>query len=82
MKEKTANEMFEELGYEKQVVYYNYEIDETIYERNFEYSTNVIFRHKNKTFKAYYGRNCKGANIDMEILQAINKKCQELGWLK
>lgn len=73
-----ADEMFEKLGYKKQVVYYNHDIYETVYERNSEYSSNIIFIHNNKTFKAYYGRNSSAANINIHILQAINEKVKEL----
>lgn len=88
MKEKTADEMFEKLGYEKKledkyninyIKMYSFingdrvreqirfcKLDKYVYIENFNYDTGVIF----------------GKFLDMEGLQAINKKCQELGWVK
>ena len=72
--EKTADEMFNELGYEK-----------------YENETEIIYRQKEivnderffwRITFAKIPKIC-GANhlISMQELQAINKKCQELGWL-
>lgn len=79
-KEKTADEMFEELGYEK----------------NVNTLTNFIYQNKknNKEIRFYKIYKCveisliefeeyEGNSIffTMQELQAINKKCQELGWI-
>lgn len=78
--EKTADEMFLELGYEK----------------NVDTSTNFIYQNKknNKEIRFYKIYKCveisliefeefEGNSIfsTMQELQAINKKCQELGWI-
>lgn len=72
MKEKTADEMFEELGYEKE--------DE---------KGNILYRHKRTPFKTFTfltdKKEVKLNSINfltLKRLQAINKKCQELGWVK
>ena len=64
MKEKTADEMFEEIGYKE--TFNNY------YEHDF--GTSIRFEDKYKEI------NVSG-HIGIEELQAINKKCQELGWI-
>ena len=71
MKEKTADEMFEELGYiKKQTKDY------------IEYSS--AFYDKKITFN-YNGKNIviddKEFWLDMEELKAIYKKCEELKWI-
>ena len=80
MKEKTADEMFLELEYEK----------------NVDTPTNFIYQSKknNKEIRFYKTDKCveisliefedyEGNSIffTMQELQAINKKCQEFGWL-
>lgn len=80
MKEKTADEMFLELEYEK----------------NVDTPTNFIYQSKknNKEIRFYKIYKCveisliefedyEGNSIffTMQELQAINKKCQEFGWL-
>lgn len=63
-----ADEMFEELGYEKihdnkrRIVYSNY-------------LARIVFKIKDQWIDI-------NMNLDILELQAINKKCQELGWLK
>lgn len=79
MKEKTADEMFEELGYRKlnkkemELKFYKEyaELVECYYEKPM--TVCAIF-YKNKSFDVISSKN-------MQELQAINKKCQELGWL-
>lgn len=74
--EMSADEMFEELGYIKDIND-DYEI---------EYRRSNIYINFNKTKKElskgieydyYYGVK----QITMQELQAINKKCKELNWL-
>ena len=77
MKEKTADEMFEELGYKKK----NLDI---IFSRFWE-------EWENEDLAKIFSFNTEYETIDitdenrhgitMQELQAINKKCQELGWL-
>lgn len=76
IKEKTADEMFEELGYVKSPSLktkdrYEKAIDDHIYY--------FIFNNNMKIFSKTcdYGKT----HIRIEELQAINKKCKELGWI-
>lgn len=62
--DKTADEMFEELGYKKK--FNNY------YEHDF--GTTIEFENEYKEI------NIRGP-IEIQGLQAINKKCEELGWI-
>ena len=74
-KEKTADELFKELGYEKTRNNKDFEL----YKKN---DYNIIdFERDDKRFykSAIYDTTSDG--ITMEELQAINKKCQELGWI-
>ena len=87
MEEETADEMFEELGYKKLEDNYNInyikmysfingdrvreqirfcKLDKYVHIENFNYDTGVIF----------------GKFLDMKELQTINKKVEELGWIK
>lgn len=78
MKEKTADEMFKELGYKKK----NLDI---IFSRFWEEWENENLA-KTFSFNTEYetiditDENRHG--ITMQELQAINKKCQEKGWIK
>ena len=66
----SADEMFKKLGYEK-----NEFEDEIDYEINGTLNQwYIVFYKEHKTF------NASGC-VSMETLQAINKKCKELGWL-
>lgn len=62
--DKTADEIFEELGYKKK--FNNY------YEHDF--GTTIEFENEYKEI------NIRGP-IEIQGLQAINKKCEELGWI-
>lgn len=78
MKEKTADKLFEELGYEKYISdkylgYYKYD------EQNNTMCILFILNKKAIAIK-YDGSNTPAIIIDE--LQAINKKCQELGWIE
>ena len=80
MKEKTADEMFEKIGYKK------YTSNEDImYMKNLFMITFII---DNKTVITEYKQGdynfpcIKPFEIQMEELQAINKKVEELGWIK
>ena len=69
MKEKTSDEMFEELGYKKNF--------EDKYRANYEnngFETIINFDKEYKDVRVYNN------GFDMQELQAINKKVEELGW--
>ena len=78
IKEKTADELFEELGYEKYMTdkhqgYYQYdEQSNTIC---------ILFILDKKAIAIRYDGSNTPA-ITMNELQTINKKCQELGWIE
>ena len=74
-KEKTADELFEELGYEK------VRDDERFikYRKPHDNDYIVIDKETKDFIKNFDFAYWKAFN--MQELQAINKKCQELGWL-
>ena len=80
MKEKTAEEMFEELGY-KLVSIYNNTIS---YGHNKEESF-VDFNLFSKDYKVagegYYGDAEGPFSVSILLHQAITKQMQELGWI-
>ena len=41
----------------------------------------VVFYLKIKQIRVYYVENDEDVFIDMTLLKAINKQCEELGWL-
>lgn len=78
---KTADEMFEELGYKRVDTYTINDGEPTVtYEKENYY---IIFELTTKYVGATSSQYCYGdyASVDMEELKAINKKCEELGWL-
>lgn len=73
---KIADEMFEKLGYEKvsddkYSIEYREILDDDLFEIN--------FWKEDKTISKNYYRDM--GYITLQELQAINKKCQELGWI-
>ena len=77
---KTAREMFEELD----LLPYKY--TDTMWRDILEYSnkrktTNVKFYLENKLLEVETERGFSYM-IDMSLLKAINKQCEELEWLK
>ena len=79
-----AKEMFEELGYDldeendKEILYkMKWEISSTYY---------VSFDLKNKNIECYYFASdspftlAESFAVDLDLLQAINKQVEELGW--
>lgn len=80
--EKTADKMFEELGYEK--IDYTNSIDKTFIEyiKHFKLKRDrIIAFYLDKTiavFEEIAHKDC----FTMQELQAINKKVEELGWKK
>lgn len=73
-KEKTAREMFEELGYEYQENIYK--LDYTIF--NKDKFKIISFYKDDKTF--YKQEDYEPGDITLEELQAINKQVEELKW--
>lgn len=70
----TASEMFEELGYKR-----NVEDDKIIYLQKFGYSTfEITFDLSEKEINIDTDMEVK---IEEDILQAIDKQEEELGWL-
>ena len=82
-REKTADEMFEELGYKKIID----NKTELVYEYN-EMLLGERFIHRflfAKVLKLVfsYGKDLEmTCGFDIKELKAINKKCEELGWIK
>lgn len=73
---KTADEMMKELGYEKHSSKSNERFD--LYSPNNERLIRIVFNLRTKRIAIH----CDNDALDMQELQAINKKCQELGWVK
>lgn len=72
-----ADEMFEELGYKK----YESEIE---IKYIFEGTDTIIFNKKIKDIAFYIwndGKTPLNKTLNVYEIQAINKKCEELGWL-
>ena len=77
--EKTADEMFEELGYNKKIIITEKtqrygEIRITKYSKENKYYISFKEITKEVIIDGFSG-------IEFNELQAINKKCKELGWL-
>lgn len=78
---KTADEMFEELGYEKTESKHH-----IIFEKGAPIISRIIFSRLTKTVCGVligedYDVWKDGMDIDMQELQAINKKVEELKWI-
>lgn len=73
---KTGDEIFKDLGYTKQ-----YKDEDIYYYQDVEVKDNyIVFEMAYKSFaKINYYHDA--GDITMQELQAINKKCQELGWI-
>lgn len=65
-----ADEMFEEIGYNR-----------TIYKDCIDYRKRINKDVKNITFWIHTKTVESYQEINMQELQAINKKCKELGWI-
>jgi hypothetical protein len=81
---KSAKEMFEELGYKQETLNYGNEdeniIDEIIYKKDYRFASNVTFRLNNKCFKIHRKNESEAGWCDMPLFQAINKQIEELHW--
>lgn len=73
-KRETADEMFEELGYKKDISSSDEIIEYYKYEGELEDDLYIIRFYIDK--KTVW----KNSSITMQELQAINKKCQEWSW--
>lgn len=76
----TAREMFEAIG---SVPFFKTK-DLIIYENfpdNEKERINVVFYLKIKQIRVYYVETDEDVFINMPLLKAINKQCEELGWL-
>lgn len=87
MKEKTADELFKELGYKKSEDKYNIDYNK-IYSLTNGNKIREQMRFYNldkcvhlEYFNFDYGITTEKF-LNIQELQAINKKCQELGWVK
>lgn len=76
MKEKTADEMFEKLEYEKE----KGDLDIQLYKNKNGYGE-IIFDLRDKAIRASNDEN-EAIYFNVKELQAINKKVEELGWIK
>ena len=73
-----ADEMFEELGYEKIETNDGFK-NEIEYTRKNKYSTDIIFDLRHNVI--VFGREERNRHaIIINTLQAINEKVKELGW--
>ena len=72
----SADEMFEKLEYEKKKGYLNIQL----YKNKNDYAE-IIFVLRDKAIRASNDEN-EAIYFNVKELQAINKKCQELGWLE
>lgn len=75
---KSAREMFEELGYTYQESYFEEKLDEINYSKNGVYTPQIRFDLNHKTLMVYRKEN-KASYFDVKKLQAINKQIEELG---
>lgn len=76
-----ADEMFEKIGYKK-IAETGYG-EETPYRIKYKKDDDNVYifykRYKTYSKTGEYDGMC--GNVTMQELQAINKKCEELGWL-
>ena len=78
-----ADEMFKKLGYEKCSAIDDEE-DITFSRRTEKYTEFIVFDKLVKSVESWRSCHCcntiKDQAINMQALQAINKKVEELGW--
>lgn len=72
---KTADEMFDELGYKKTFT----EVDNIKYYKDDDNVIYFVITHRTFHKTGEYDGMCD--SITIQELQAINKKCEELGWI-
>lgn len=76
-KELTADEMFAKLRYEKSP--FDIDKDEENYTK-FSKGTDICFDLNTK--EIIINEYSRGVILNTQELQAINRKCKELGWIK
>lgn len=74
--EKTADELFDDLGYKKKYLNIQWYIKK-LFKNNY---IQISFDTVDKTVAASNNKN-EAINLNMKELQAINKKVEELGWI-
>lgn len=74
--EKTADEMFEELGYEKHSSKSHERFD--LYSSDYEHLIRIVFNLRTKRIAIH----CDNDALGIQELQAINKKVEEWRWIK
>jgi len=74
--EKSADKLFEELGYKKET----FKEDRCYLLRFKKDNDNVIYFERDKTFHKSGEYDGMHDSISMQELKAINMKCRELGW--
>lgn len=72
---KTADEMFEELGYEKHSSKSHERYD--LYSDDYKHLIRIVFNVLTRRISIH----CDNKALNTEELYAINKKCQELSWI-
>ena len=83
---KSAKEMFEDLGYKEvdewhNIIHYEQIVDEKLEQKHI---IEFVLNHEFISMANKFGKFQYGAfnGIDIELLQAINKQVEELGWYK
>lgn len=77
----TAKEMFEELEF-KQVETHIFELIRYVYEDKYDKELNLVVSFtETEKVELSLGEEV-GVAIDVPLLKAINKQCEELGWLE
>ena len=79
-----ADKMFKKLGYElnRKPSCQNYELFYVKGAENEDDPYEYIIFHKNKIITTVCNDRTWTVAITIELLQAINEKCKELGWLE
>lgn len=79
----SAKEMFEKLGYTYQESYFNQELDEIKYSKDEKWTPQIHFSLNNKCISVYREdeNERKPSWFTVDLLEAINKQIEELGWL-
>lgn len=70
-----ADKLFKDLAYKKED--YNPDV---IYYTNI-FNDDIYYTFNKNTKKFHFIENGEAGDISMEELKAINKKCEELGWI-
>lgn len=75
----TAQEMFEELGFKKEVTGSEIMDENFVKYENEKEDKSITFRKWFKDFYAFEGKDTM--EIDMPTFKAIHKQLEELGWI-